>query len=142
MRLSTTCLKAVCLLPTAIASWGLLSGGLFAGVALASPRIASGDGLLNADSSACLSRADTFIDTLNVEVEKGQIVRTGYFEDGSFRILCYPNPYSQSNQSMVVVFAAHNDDFDVADTFVQIALSEIADPEAIPPALDQPASNQ
>jgi len=93
----------------------------------ASPEIASGDGLVNATIDGCLSRTDAFVSTLDVQVEQGQIDRTGYFGDGSFRILCYPNPYGQSTQSLVVVFAAHDTDFTVADTFVQIAIEEIAD---------------
>lgn len=93
----------------------------------ASPEIASGDGVVNADITACLSRTDTFVSTLDVNVERGQIDRTGYFGDGSFRILCYPNPYGQSGQSLVVIFAAHDSDFNIADSFVQIAIAEIAD---------------
>lgn len=102
--------------------WSFLSFPLFA-----SPEIASGDGVINADIAACLSRTDTFVSTLGVEVEKGQIDRTGYFGDGSFRILCYPNPYGRSNQSLVIIFAAHDTDFDIANTFVQIAINQIAD---------------
>lgn len=94
---------------------------------IASPEIASGDGVVNADITACLSRTDTFISTLDVDVEKGQIDRTGYFGDGSFRILCYPNPYGESSQSLVVVFAAHDTNLDIADSFIQIAIEEIAD---------------
>ncbi|MEL6854783.1 MAG: hypothetical protein AAFO83_06695 [Cyanobacteria bacterium J06607_13] len=95
--------------------------------AAATPEIASGDGIVNANINACLSRTDAFVRTLDVSVERGQIDRTGYFGDGSFRILCYPNPYGQDDQSLVVIFAAHENDFEVADTFVQIAVAEIAD---------------
>jgi hypothetical protein len=121
-------MKAFYWLPAAFIAWAVL-----ALPALASPKISSGDGVINDDIAACLSRTDAFVDTLNLDIERGQIVRTGYFEDGSFRILCYPNPYSQSEQSLVVVFAAHETDPDVVDTFVQIALSKIADPERIVP---------
>ncbi|MEL7225306.1 MAG: hypothetical protein AAF810_16440 [Cyanobacteria bacterium P01_D01_bin.36] len=100
---------------------------LAAPAALASPEIASGDGIVNADVDSCIAQTDAFVSTLDVQVEQGQIDRTGYFGDGSFRILCYPNPYGQSSQSLVVVFAAHESDFEIADTFVQIALEEIAD---------------
>ncbi|MGD1866131.1 MAG: hypothetical protein ACFB0D_16405 [Phormidesmis sp.] len=95
--------------------------------AIASPEIASGDGIVNANIDGCLSRTDAFVSTLDVQVEQGQIDRTGYFGDGSFRILCYPNPYGQTTQSLVVVFAAHDTDYEVADTFIQIAIEEIAD---------------
>ena len=111
-------------------STALLAGGtscFLGAVAIASPEIASGDGLVNGDLQACLSRSDDFVRTLEVETERGQIDRTGYFGDGSFRILCYPNPYGEDTQSLVVVFAAHETDFTVADSFVQIAVSEIAD---------------
>ena len=99
---------------------------------IAFPEIASGDGIVNANISACLSRTDDFVSNLDVYDDRGQIDRTGYFGDGSFRILCYPNPYgqgepSQDNQSLVVIFAAHESNFEVADTFVQIAVAEIAD---------------
>jgi hypothetical protein len=115
-------MKAVYLLSAALVSWGSLAMS-----AIAAPEIASGDGIVNAEISDCLARTDIFINTLEVSVESGQIDRTGYFDDGSFRILCYPNPYDQGGQSLVVVFAAHETDFDVANTFVQIAISQIAD---------------
>jgi hypothetical protein len=121
-------MKALHLLSAASIVWGIS-----AVPTLASPKIASGDGVINANATACLSRTDAFVDTLNVDIERGQIVRTGYFDDGSFRILCYPNPYSEDEQSLVVIFAAHETDPDVADTFVQIALSEIADPQLVTP---------
>jgi len=91
------------------------------------PEIASGDGIVEANLNACLSRTDSFVSTLDVNVERGQMDRTGYFGDGSFRILCYPNPYEQHNQSLVVIFAAHESNFEIADSFVQIAVAEIAD---------------
>ena len=118
-------MKSVQFLSTVIAlgSTALLSTA----PAIASPEIASGDGLVNANVDSCLARTDAFVSTLDVQLERGQIDRTGYFGDGSFRILCYPNPYGQSTQSLVVVFAAHDSDFTVADTFVQIAIEEIAD---------------
>ncbi|MGB3766503.1 MAG: hypothetical protein WA947_08085 [Phormidesmis sp.] len=100
---------------------------LWSFLALPSPEIASGDGIVNADIAACLSRTDTFVRTLDIDVEKGQIDRTGYFGDGSFRILCYPNPYGQPDQSLVVIFAAHDTDFEIANTFVQIAINQITD---------------
>lgn len=115
-------MKAVSLLFVTYMSWGVAAVS-----AAATPEIASGDGIVNANINACLSRTDAFVSTLDVSVERGQIDRTGYFGDGSFRILCYPNPYGQDDQSLVVIFAAHENDFEVADTFVQIAVAEIAD---------------
>jgi hypothetical protein len=119
-----------------------IAWGISALPASASPQISSGDGIINADITACLSRTDAFVETLNVNIERGEIVRTGYFNDGSFRILCYPNPYSETEQSLVVVFVAHETDLTVADTFVQIALSKIADPERVAPQSSRgPASS-
>ena len=69
----------------------------------------------------------TVLKHISFDVEKGQIDRTGYFGDGSFRILCYPNPYGEPNQSLVVIFAAHDTDFAIANSFVQIAINQIAD---------------
>ncbi|MGC1305902.1 MAG: hypothetical protein WA885_01645 [Phormidesmis sp.] len=115
-------MKAVHLLSAVLVSWGSLAIATHA-----MPEIASGDGIINDSISVCLSRTDAFVRTLEVSVERGQIDRTGYFGDGSFRILCYPNPYGPNGQSLVVIFAAHEDNFDVANTFVQIAVSEIAD---------------
>lgn len=116
-------MKAAHLLTAVLVTWGSTAVS-----ALAMPEIASGDGIVEASVSTCLSRTDAFVDTLNVGIERGRIDRTGYFGDGSFRIICYPNPYSsQTGQSLVVIFAAHEDDFDVANTFVQIAVGQIAD---------------
>lgn len=88
----------------------------------ARPEIASGDQLLNTDLQGCLSRADSFISDLGVESARGGIDRTGYFEDGSFRILCYDT----GSDSMAVVFASHTDSVDVATSFVQLALEELS----------------
>lgn len=118
-------MKASNLLSAAFVALGLSSLG--GPPAIAFPEIASGDGIVNADINTCLARTDDFVTTLDVNIERGQMDRTGYFGDGSFRILCYPNPYGQEGQSLVVIFAAHESDFAVADTFVQIAVAEIAD---------------
>lgn len=115
-------MKAAYLLFATLLSWGSTTIP-----ALSTPEIASGDGIVNADIATCLARTDAFIETLEVSVERGQIDRTGYFGDGSFRILCYPNPYGQTAHSLVVIFAAHDNDFAVADNFVQIAVSRISD---------------
>lgn len=105
----------------------LLTWGSTMTAALAAPEIASGDGIVNGGVRTCLSRTDAFVETLEVTIERGRIDRTGYFGDGSFRILCYPNPYGQADQSLVVIFATHEDSFDVANSFVQIAVDQIAD---------------
>ncbi len=90
--------------------------------ALARPEIASGDQLLNTDVPGCLELADGFIDDLGVESDRGAIDRTGYFEDGSFRILCY----GAGEASMAIVFASHETSVDIASNFIQIALDELA----------------
>ena len=70
----------------ALVSLGLVS---ISQPAMARPEIASGDQLLNTDVDGCLARAEQLITTLGVESDQGSIDRTGYFEDGSFRVLCY-----------------------------------------------------
>lgn len=95
--------------------------------AVATPEIASGDRMLDTNFDGCLTRADTFVSTLDIQISRGEIDRTGYFDDGAFRILCYPSPSGVEESSMVVVFAAHDSDFEVATTFVQIALEEMDD---------------
>lgn len=87
----------------------------------ARPEIASGDRLLDTDFEGCLSRADSFIADLGVESDGGEIDRTGYFEDGTFRILCY----GAGSDSMAIVFASHEDSVQVANSFVQLALEEL-----------------
>lgn len=119
-------MKAVRLLSTALIALGTVFISA-TNPAAAFLEIASGDGIVEANLNACLSRTDSFVSSLDVNVERGQMDRTGYFGDGSFRILCYPNPYGQEDQSLVVIFAAHESNYAIADTFVQIAVAEIAD---------------
>lgn len=90
--------------------------------AVAGPEIASADRLLNTDAQGCLSRADRFIDSLEVRSDQGSIDRTGYFEDGTFRILCY----GTGSESMVVIFAAHDESVSVAAGFIELALEELS----------------
>ncbi|MGF1520857.1 MAG: hypothetical protein ACFBSF_00875 [Leptolyngbyaceae cyanobacterium] len=109
----------------------LISVGLctlgFATVSLpaaARPEIASGDQWLEGVSqNTCLTRADDFISELDVPADIGEIDRTGYFDDGVFRILCYS---SGSESSMLLVFTSHNSSADVAAQFMQFALESIS----------------
>ncbi|MBE9078314.1 hypothetical protein IQ241_13600 [Romeria aff. gracilis LEGE 07310] len=105
----------------------LISVGLSAVTlpAMASPEISSGDATIRADMNSCLSRTDDFMAELAIPTERGDTYRTGFFEDGSFRIVCYDNPGTRNPSSRVVVFAAHDSDIDVANSFVQIALQKI-----------------
>ncbi|MGF1460205.1 MAG: hypothetical protein ACFBSG_14410 [Leptolyngbyaceae cyanobacterium] len=92
--------------------------------AAARPQIASGDQWLSGVSqSECLSRADDFIRELDVPNQAGDIDRTGFFDDGVFRILCYGGG---EESSMVLVFSAHNESGEVAAQFLQFALEELA----------------
>ena len=100
----------------------LVLGATSARPAFARPEIASGDQLLDADVSGCLALADDLIAALGVESDQGAIDRTGYFEDGSFRILCY----GAGDASMAIVFASHESSVDVASNFIQMALDELA----------------
>lgn len=90
--------------------------------AIAGPEIASGDRLLTINSTDCLARADSLIAELGIESDTGEIDRTGYFEDGTFRILCY----GSGQQSMAVVFAAHDNSLDIATSFVRMALDRLS----------------
>lgn len=103
----------------ALASLGLIS---FTLPAFARPEIASGDQLLDTDVAGCLSRADRLIDDLGVEADQGGIDRTGYFEDGSFRVLCYG---AGDTQSLAIVFASHDQSSAVASNFIQMMLTEL-----------------
>ncbi|MGF1570513.1 MAG: hypothetical protein ACFCVD_20965 [Nodosilinea sp.] len=95
--------------------------------AAARPEIASGDQLLTTDVSGCLSLVDQFIAGLGVESEQGSIDRTGYFEDGSFRVLCY----GAGDASLAVVFATHDQSIEIASNFIQMALSELSEEQAL-----------
>ena len=101
---------------------GIAWAGLTIIPALARPEIASGDQVLNTDVPGCLALADDLIADLGVESDRGTIDRTGYFEDGSFRILCY----GAGDASMAIVFATHETSVDVATSFIQMALDELA----------------
>lgn len=92
--------------------------------AAARPEIASGDQWLEGVSQAeCLTRADDFINELNVPNQAGDIDRTGYFDDGVFRILCYGGG---TESSMVLVLSAHSESAEVATQFLQFALQELS----------------
>lgn len=90
----------------------------------ARPEIASGDRWLEGVSQqTCLERADEFMRELEVPTEEGTIDRTGYFDDGVFRILCYGGG---DTSSMLLVFSAHNDSAEIATQFLEFALQEIS----------------
>jgi hypothetical protein len=108
-----------------LASLGLVSLTL---PALARPEIASGDQLLNTDAEGCLTRADRLIENLGVQFDQGSIDRTGYFEDGAFRILCYD---AGDDGSLAIVFATHEQSPEVASSFIQMMLTELSRGESI-----------
>lgn len=90
--------------------------------ALARPAIASGDRLLTTSVAGCLAAADQFIADLEIQSERGDIDRTGYFDDGAFRIVCY----TAGEASLAVVFAAHNHAQDTVTRFIQQTLDTLA----------------
>lgn len=106
----------------------LLSLGLTASLATlalpaaARPELASGDQLLNTDVAGCLAAADQFIQGLGVEFSQGTIDRTGYFQDGAFRILCYG---AGEDHSLAVVFASHDSSRESVADFIQLALTSL-----------------
>lgn len=99
---------------------GLVGLGVLglAGSAWARPQIASGDQLLDTNVEGCLTLADQLIDGLGVESDQGPIDRTGYFEDGLFRILCY----GAGDASLAIIFASHEASAEVAASFIEMAL--------------------
>ncbi|HAG79585.1 MAG TPA: hypothetical protein DCL61_00120 [Cyanobacteria bacterium UBA12227] len=83
----------------------------------------SGHKELNTNVDGCVGRAERLIqsqfDNL-VEVGRGDFHRTGYFQDGSYRIVCFAN----GSGSTGVIFVAH-EDLDVATQFGEILLNEL-----------------
>lgn len=115
--------------PKQLISVSLCSLGLAAigSPAMARPEIASGDQWLEGVSQdTCLTRADDFISELDVPADIGEIDRTGYFDDGVFRILCYSGG---TESSMLLVFTSHNNSAEVATQFMQFALEAISQTE-------------
>lgn len=106
-------------------SVGLL-GFSFASIclpALARPEIASGDQWLEGISqSECLNQVDQFLTELNVPFDTGTFDRTGFFEDGVFRALCYSGG---AESSLLMLFTAHAESAEDATQFMQFALQEI-----------------
>ncbi|MGF1516904.1 MAG: hypothetical protein ACFCVB_03740 [Nodosilinea sp.] len=109
----------------ALASLGLVS---ISQPASARPEIASGDQLLTTTVEGCLSRAERLIADLGVQSDQGSIDRTGYFEDGTFRILCYG---AGEESSLAIVFATHDQSAEVASSFIQMMLTELSRGESI-----------
>lgn len=115
-------------LTASVFSVGLSIAALTLPVA-ARPEIATGDQWLEGvNQDVCLSRVDAFIGELDVPFDEDDIERTGYFEDGVFRIFCYSGG---PEASMLLVFAAHNTQPEVATQFMRFALQEIAQLETL-----------
>lgn len=129
MRMAKPYLSAI-----ALAALGWMTTAL---PALARPEIASGDQLLETDVSGCLAAADAFIDTLGIDFAEGGIDRTGYFDDGAFRILCY----AAGEDSLAVVFATHRESTAIAADFIQMALGELAQSQTLSQQPDPDALN-
>jgi hypothetical protein len=92
--------------------------------AFARPEMTSGDLWLEGiTQQECLTRTDGFIQSLNVPVEEGERERTGFFDDGVFRILCYAGG---NDSSMLLVVSVHNSSAEVATQFMNLALSSIS----------------
>lgn len=104
-------------------SLGVISGLLAISLpAAARPELASGDQLLNTDVAGCLAAADQLIQGLAIEFSQGSMDRTGYFQDGAFRIVCYG---ADEGRSLAVVFASHAGDRDAVADFIQRALTAL-----------------
>ncbi|NJO40930.1 MAG: hypothetical protein HC769_33350 [Cyanobacteria bacterium CRU_2_1] len=90
--------------------------------AQARPSISSGEKPLEIDVEACLIRADQVIKSLNVSSSgSGPYHRSGYYDDGAFRILCYD---TGNGTSLAIFFVAHDESQEVADTFLDTLLDQ------------------
>lgn len=95
---------------------------LFTAPVEARPSIASGEVSLETDVAGCLVRADQILKELDiVSSGQGPYHRSGYFNDGAFRILCYD---AGENNTLAIMFIAHEESQDVADNFLDFLLSE------------------
>ncbi|WP_416669286.1 hypothetical protein [Egbenema bharatensis] len=100
----------------------LLSLGLLTPIADARPLISSGEKPIETDLQGCLGRADELIKTLAIiSSGQGPYHRSGYYEDGAFRILCYE---TGQERSLAIIFVAHETSQEVADTFLDLLLNE------------------
>ena len=108
-------------------SMGLMTAATMAAAlpAIAAPKIASGEITLDTNMNGCLAEVDEFVSMLDVESSSFDIGRTGYFNDGTFRVLCYPNPYENNDTTLAVIFVAHDTDVEVASGFVDVALEQL-----------------
>ena len=98
--------------------------------AMATPQISSGELPLDTDFDGCVARVEDYINTLDIQTSINSradgvnIGASGYFDDGSFRMLCYPNPYGDDSTSLMIIFVAHETDIEVADQFVDVVISQ------------------
>ncbi|PSB10419.1 hypothetical protein C7B76_24240 [filamentous cyanobacterium CCP2] len=100
----------------------MLGLGLFTPIAFARPLIASGEKPIEANLQGCLVRADQVIKNLEtISSGQGPYHRSGYYEDGAFRILCYE---TGQESSIAIMFVAHDTSQEIADTFLDLLLSE------------------
>ena len=112
---------------TRFLSMGLMTAAAITAAlpAVAAPKIASGEITLDTNMNGCLAEVDEFIAMVDVEFTSFEIGRTGFFDDGTFRILCYPNPYENTDTTLAVIFVAHDTDVEVAGGFVDVALEQL-----------------
>lgn len=96
--------------------------GLLTPIAEARPLIASGEKPIETSLQGCLVRADELITSLEtISSGQGAFHRSGYFEDGAFRILCYD---AGTENSLAIIFVAHETSQETADTFLELLLTE------------------
>ena len=112
---------------TRFLSVGLMTAATLAAAlpAVAAPKIASGEITLDTNMNGCLAEVDEFLTMLDVDSSSFDIGRTGFFDDGTFRVLCYPNPYENTDTTLAVIFVAHDTDAEVAGGFVDVALEQL-----------------
>lgn len=90
--------------------------------AQSAPRISSGEVYVNSTTQGCLARADRVLQKFKVRSTKGKYVRTGYYNDGVFRIVCFPA--RRKGKSIAMIFAAHNSSQSVANNFISRVLKD------------------
>lgn len=101
----------------------LFTVGIFTPVeVLANPLIASGEKSLETDLQGCLFRADRLLKQLELTgLGEGSFYRSGYYDQGAFRILCYD---AGNGNSLAILFVAHEASQEMANDVLDRLLNE------------------
>ncbi|GAB4379127.1 MAG: hypothetical protein Kow00121_32590 [Elainellaceae cyanobacterium] len=100
----------------------LFSLGTFTPFAFANPSIASGEKPLETDLQGCLVRADLLLKQLDLtSLGEGSFYRSGSYDEGAFRILCYD---VGNGNSLAILFVAHETSQEMANDVLDRLLNE------------------